>query len=200
MNGEAVAKGRSLFKDRLGDLVASPLITLVDDPTDSRAYTATEVDGEGLAARRNLIIEGGRLNQFVHSSYSARRAGTVSTGNAVRGGFRGSPGCGCMAMQLVPGNRSPEELIASVDDGVLIQMVQGLHSGVNPVSGDFSTGASGLTIRNGSLAEPVREFTIASTLQRMLMDVAALGNDLEWLPMRATGLSMVIHDVTVSGS
>ena len=200
VNGEAVAKGRSLFKDRLGDLVASPLITLVDDPTDSRAYTATEVDGEGLAARRNLIIEGGRLNQFVHSSYSARRAGTVSTGNAVRGGFRGSPGCGCMAMQLVPGNRSPEELIASVDDGVLIQMVQGLHSGVNPVSGDFSTGASGLTIRNGSLAEPVREFTIASTLQRMLMDVAALGNDLEWLPMRATGLSMVIHDVTVSGS
>ena len=200
VNGEAVAKGRSLFKDRLGDLVASPLIMLVDDPTDSRAYTATEVDGEGLAARRNLIIEGGRLNQFVHSSYSARRAGTVSTGNAVRGGFRGSPGCGCMAMQLVPGNRSPEELIASVDDGVLIQMVQGLHSGVNPVSGDFSTGASGLTIRNGSLAEPVREFTIASTLQRMLMDVAALGNDLEWLPMRATGLSMVIHDVTVSGS
>ena len=71
---------------------------------------------------------------------------------------------------------------------------------MNPVSGDFSTGASGLTIRNGSLAEPVREFTIASTLQRMLMDVAALGNDLEWLPMRATGLSMVIHDVTVSGS
>ena len=75
-----------------------------------------------------------------------------------------------------------------------------MDSGVNPVSGDFSTGASGLTIRNGSLAEPVREFTIASTLQRMLMDVAALGNDLEWLPMRATGLSMVIHDVTVSGS
>lgn len=200
VNGEAVAKGRSLFKDRLGDLVASPLITLVDDPTDSRAYTATEVDGEGLAARRNLIIEGGRLNQFVHSSYSARRAGTVSTGNGVRGGFRGTPGCGCIAMQLVPGDRSPAELIAGIDDGVLIQMVQGLHSGVNPVSGDFSTGASGLTIRNGALAEPVREFTIASTLQRMLLDVAAVGNDLEWLPMRATGLSLVIHDVTVSGS
>lgn len=200
VNGESVVKGRSLFRDRLGDSVASPLITLVDDPTDPRAYTATEVDGEGLAARRNLIIDNGVLNTFVHSSYSARRLGTVSTGNAVRGGFRGTPGCGCIAMQLVPGTRSAEQLIGDIEDGVLIQMVQGLHSGVNPVSGDFSTGASGLTIRNGSLAEPVREFTIASTLQRMLLDVAELGNDLEWLPMRATGLSMVIRDVTVSGS
>jgi PmbA protein len=200
VNGEAVAKGRSLFKDRLGDEVASPLITLVDDPTDARAYTATEVDGEGLAARRNLIIEGGRLRQFVHSSYSARRLGGASTGNAVRGGFRGTPGCGCMAMQLVPGTRSAEELVSGVDDGVLIQMVQGLHSGVNPVSGDFSTGASGLTIRNGALAEPIREFTIASTLQRMLLDVVEVGGDLEWLPMRATGLSLVIRDVMVSGS
>ena len=200
VNGEAVAKGRSLFKDRLGDAVASPLITLVDDPTDARSYTAAEVDGEGLAARRNLIIEGGVLRTFVHSSYSARRLGTTSTGNAVRGGFRGTPGCGCLAMQLVPGTRSAAEIIAGIDDGVLIQQVQGMHSGVNPVSGDFSTGASGIAIRNGSLAEPIREFTIASTLQRMLLDVAELGNDLEWLPMRATGLSMVIHDVTVSGS
>ena len=200
VNGEAVAKGRSLFKDRLGDAVASPLITLVDDPTDARSYTAAEVDGEGLAARRNLIIEGGVLRTFVHSSYSARRLGTTSTGNAVRGGFRGTPGCGCLAMQLVPGTRPAAEIIAGIDDGVLIQQVQGMHSGVNPVSGDFSTGASGIAIRNGSLAEPIREFTIASTLQRMLLDVAELGNDLEWLPMRATGLSMVIRDVTVSGS
>ena len=103
-------------------------------------------------------------------------------------------------MQLVPGTRTPEELVAGIDDGVLIQMVQGLHSGVNPVSGDFSTGASGLTIRHGALAEPIREFTIASTLQRMLLDVLEVGGDLEWLPMRATGLSLVIGDVTVSGS
>jgi len=200
LNGEAVAKGRSLFKDRLGDEVASPLVTLVDDPTNALAYTATEVDGEGLAARRNALITGGTLERFVHSSYSARRAGTASTGNAVRGGFRGTPGCGCLAMQLVPGSRSQAELIGDVDDGVLIQMVQGLHSGVNAVSGDFSTGASGLAIRGGMLAEPIREFTIASTLQRMLLDVVEVGGDLDWLPMRAAGLSLVIRDVTVSGS
>ena len=85
-------------------------------------------------------------------------------------------------------------------EGVLISSVSGLHSGVNPVSGDFSTGAEGLRIGGGTLGEPLREFTIASTLQRMLADVAAVGADLEWLPMRAAGVSLVVHDVTLSGS
>ena len=83
---------------------------------------------------------------------------------------------------------------------MLVQDVAGLHSGVNPVSGDFSTGAEGLRIRGGELAEPVREFTIASTLQRMLHDVVAVGDDLEWLPMSAAGVSLVIDDVTISGA
>ncbi len=200
LNGEAVLKGRSIFANRLGEQVAAPGLTLVDDPTNPLAYTASDVDGEGLAARRNLLIENGVLQQFVQSSYSGRRSGTASTGNATRGGFRGTPGCGCLAIQVTPGTRSQEELIAGVDDGVLIQMVQGLHSGVNSVSGDFSTGASGLMIRNGQLAEPVREFTIASTLQRMLLDLAEFGNDVDWLPMRAMGLSAVVHDVTLSGA
>ena len=140
------------------------------------------------------------LQGFVHSSYSARRAGTTSTGNAVRGGFKGTPGVGCLAMQLQPGTRSQAELIADVDDGVLIQSVQGMHSGVNAISGDFSTGASGLLISNGQLGGPVREFTIASTLQRMLQDIVEIGGDVDWLPMRAAGVSLVISDVTMSGA
>jgi PmbA protein len=194
LNGESVVKGRSLFANRLGEAVASPLITLVDDPTDSRAYTASEIDSEGLAARRNVLIKDGVLQMFVHSSYSARRAGTKSTGNAVGGGV------GCLALQLAPGTKTQAELIADIEEGVLIQSVQGLHSGVNPISGDFSTGASGVMIRNGKIAEPIREFTIASTLQRMLLDVLAVGNDVDWLPMRAAGVSMVIADVTMSGA
>ena len=149
LNGESVAKGRSLFKDRLGEAVASPLVTLVDDPTNPLAYTATDIDGEGLAARRNALIVDGQLRQFVHNSYSARRAATLSTGNAVRGGFKGTPGVGCLALQLAPGTRDQAALIADVDDGVLVQSVQGLHSGVNPISGDFSAGAAGLLISGG---------------------------------------------------
>ena len=188
--GENVVKGRSIFADRLGEQVASPLITLIDDPTDSRAYSACETDGDGLATRRNVLIENGVLKMFVHDAYSARRANTKSTGNAG----------GCLALQLVPGTKTQAELIAGVEDGVLIDSVQGLHSGVNPVSGDFSTGASGLVIRNGKTAEPIREFTIASTLQRMLLDVQAVGGDVDWLPSRAAGLSLVISGVTMSGA
>ena len=190
LNGESVSKGRSIFADRIGQQVASPLVTLVDDPTDSRSYYARETDGDGLAARRNVLVENGVLKMFVHDAYSARRMNTKSTGNAG----------GCVALQLTPGTKTQEELIAGISEGVLIDSVQGLHSGVNPVSGDFSTGASGLMIRDGKTAEPVREFTIASTLQRMLLDVAEIGCDVDWLPMRATGVSLVITGVTMSGA
>jgi len=199
LNGDAVAKGRSLFADRLGEAVASPLVTLVDDPTDIRAMTATDTDGEGLATRRNVLVRDGVLEMFVHNAYTARRAGTVSTGNAVRG-FKSTPSVDCLFLSLQPGTTDPATLIAGIDDGVLVQEVSGLHSGVNPVSGDFSTGAEGLRIRGGEVAEPVREFTIASTLQRMLLDVQAVGNDLQFLPMNAAGVSLVVADVTLSGS
>ncbi len=200
LNGEAVIKGRSLFKDRMGESVANPIFSLVDDPTNPLAYTATELDGEGLAARRNALIDQGVLRGFVHSSYSARRAGTRSTGNAVRAGFKGTPGVGCLALQLAPGTRSQAELIAGIDDGVLVQSVSGMHSGVNPVSGDFSTGAEGMLISNGALGAPVREFTIASTLQKILQDVVEVGGDVDWLPMRAAGVSIVIAEMTMSGA
>jgi len=199
LDGDAVQKGRSFLADRLGEQVASPMLTLVDDPTDVRAFTATDVDGEGLAARRNELLVDGVLRMFVHNAHSARRAGTVSTGNAVRG-FRSTPSVGCLALSLVGGTADPAAIIAGIDDGVLVQDVAGLHSGVNPVSGDFSTGAEGLRIRNGELAEPVREFTIASTLQRMLRDVLAVGGDHTFLPMNATGVSLAVADVTVSGT
>ncbi|HWC66871.1 MAG TPA: TldD/PmbA family protein [Acidimicrobiales bacterium] len=200
LNGEAVSKGRSFFAGRLGEVVASPLFTLVDDPTNPLAYTASEVDGEGLGTRRNVLVEAGVLQMFVQSAYSARRAGTVSTGNAVRGGFSGPPRCGCLALSLAPGTKQQAALVAGVDDGLLVQSVQGLHSGVNPVSGDFSTGASGLLIRGGELGAPVKEFTIASTLQRMLLDVVEVGGDVEWLPMSASGVTLVVRDVTMSGT
>jgi PmbA protein len=200
LGGDAVLKGRSFFADRLGDEVASPVLTLVDDPTDIRAYSATDTDGEGLATRRNVLVEDGVLRMFVHNAYTGRRAGTTSTGSAVRGGFKSTPGVGTQALSLRPGTASQAELIAGVTDGVLVQDVTGLHSGVNPVSGDFSTGAEGLRIRGGEIAEPVREFTVASTLQKMLRDVVAVGGDVDWLPMSASGVTLVIDDLTVSGA
>lgn len=199
LSGDAVVRGRSPFADRLGEAIASPLLTLVDDPTDPAAFSATATDGEGLATRPNVLIADGVLQMFVHNATSARRAGTVSTGSAVRGSYRSAPGAGCAALALTPGVATQAQLLERVGDGILIADVAGLHSGVNPVSGDLSVGAEGLAIRGGATAEPLREFTIATTLQRLLTDVDAVGADLEWLPMGAAGVSLVVRDVMVSG-
>lgn len=200
LSGEAVLKGRSMFAERVGDDVSVPFVTLVDDPTEPNAYGATPYDAEGLATRRNVLFEAGVLKGFLHNTYTGRRSGAGSTGSAVRGGFKSTPGAGARALMLDPGTQSLDDLLAGVGDGLLVQSMQGLHSGTNPVSGDFSVGIEGLMVRGGALAEPVREATMASTLQRMLKDIVAVGGDLEWLPGGAAGVSLVLRDVTVSGS
>lgn len=199
LDGESVLKGRSPFADRLGDAIASPLLTFVDDPTDPNSIAATAYDGEGLACRRNVLIDGGVLNTFLHNSYTARRAGARSTGSALRGA-RSLPGVGAQVLVMEPGRRSFDELVASIDHGLYVNSLQGLHSGVNPVSGDFSVGTDGLMIRNGALAEPIREATIASTIQRLLLDIVEVGGDLDWSPGGDAGASLVIGDVSLSGS
>jgi PmbA protein len=199
LDGEAVLKGRSLFAQRVGEAVSVPSLTLVDDPTDPEAYGAARIDAEGLACRRNLLIAGGVLQGFLYNTYAGRRAGRASTGSAVRAGFKSGPGVGARAVAVVPGTQSPAEILASVGDGLIVQSISGVHSGVNPVSGDFSVGAEGMLFRGGEIAEPVRELTIASTIQRMLLDVVAIGNDLERLPSSAAGLTLAIGDVSLSG-
>ena len=200
LSGEAVLKGRSLFANRVGEQVAAAGLTLVDDPTDGRAYGAGRFDSEGLACRRNVLIEDGVLQGFVYNTYAGRRAGVASTACAVRGGFKTTPGVGCRALSLEPGRQSQAEILAHVGEGFLVQSVSGVHSGVNPVSGDFSVGAEGLMIRGGELAEPAREVTVASTIQRMLSDVVAVGDDVEWLPGAAAGVTLAIAGMSLSGA
>jgi PmbA protein len=199
LNGGAVLKGRSLFAGRVGEEVASPLLTLVDDPTDTDSLGAAAFDAEGLASRRNALVEAGVLQAFLYDTWSARRAGTASTASAVRS-YATTPGAGARALAIAPGTLGEEELLARVGDGLLVQGVSGLHSGVNTVSGDFSVGAEGLVIRGGEVAEPVREVTIASTLQRMLRDVVAVGADRRWLPGGTGSASLAIADVSLSGT
>jgi PmbA protein len=200
LSGEAIVKGRSLFVGREGVLVAAPRVTLVDDPTLDAAFGAATHDAEGVPTRRLELIGEGRLDAFLHNVYTARRAGASTTGSAVRGGFKSPPGVGARALHLVPGTLSAEEILASVPEALYVQSVSGLHSGTNPVSGDFSVGAVGLMVRAGALAEPVREVTIASTLQRMLHDIVHVGADLTWLPGTAAGMTLLIGEMSMSGA
>lgn len=202
LSGEAMVKGRSLFVGREGEEVAGPGITLVDDPTLPEAFGAATHDAEGVPTRRVELIAGGRFDAVLHNVHTAKRTGVGArtTGSAVRGGFKSPPGVGARALHLVPGAFGADEILASVGHGLFVQSVSGLHSGTNPVSGDFSVGAVGLVIRDGALAEPVREVTIASTLQRILHDITAVGADLTWLPGGAAGMTLLVGDMSVSGA
>ncbi len=198
LSGESIVKGRSPFADRLGEEVAASILTLVDDPTDPDSLGAEEFDGEGLACRRNVLIEAGRLSGFLLNSTTANRLGVPSNACAVRGS-RSLPGAGAIALAMAPGEGSAERLRAMVGDGLLVNSFTGLHSGVNPTSGDFSVGADGLMIRNGQVAEPAREITLASTIQRLLTGVIAVGGELERLPSGSSMPWIVIDDVSLGG-
>ncbi len=199
LSGDALAKGRSLFAGRSGEAVASAELTLVDDPTIPEAFGASAYDAEGLACRRNVLIEGGALRSFLNNTYTGRILGVPSSASAIRGGYASTPGTGARALYLHPGDLAFPELLAAVGDGFYVQSVTGVHSGVNPVSGDFSVGAEGLMIRGGELADPVREVTIASTIQRMLQSVVAIGNDTRWLPGSTAGLTLAIGPMRMAG-
>ena len=197
-NGEAVLKGRSLFAGRLGGEVGSPMLTLVDDPTDAAASGASAYDAEGLASRRTPLIEGGVLRSFLYDTRWGRAAGVPSTASAVRS-FKGSPGIAARAVAPAPGTLTHDEILAAVGDGLYVQSVSGLHSGVDRVSGDFSVGCEGLMIRGGALAEPVKECTIASTLLRMLHGVIHVGADLEWGAGSCAEITLAVDGLSLGG-
>lgn len=200
LTGDKINKGRSPFVDRLGEQVGASMLTLVDDPTDHRSLGADSHDGEGLACRANTLVVNGVLAGYLYDAYHARRAGLASTGSAVRG-TRGLPSPGLQALSVAPGNDGDlETLIAGVDTGILVFSLAGLHSGVNPVSGDFSVGVEGRMIRDGELAEPISECTVGSSLQRLLLDISKLGSDQTFLPSGVSVPSLVIADVQMSGS
>jgi len=200
LGGEAVLKGRSVFAGREGEVMGAAGVTLVDDPTRTEAFGAASHDSEGVPTRRTTLIDEGRIAAFLHNTHTGNRAGTASTGSAVRAGYRSTPGVGFRALHLVPGPDPPEALLAAEPELLYVQTVSGLHSGTNPVSGDLSVGAEGLMVRGGAFAEPVREVTIASTLPRLLRDVTAVASDERWLPGGAAGVSVLVREMTISGT
>ena len=199
-SGEAVAKGRSFFAGRIGEQVGVPGSPWSTTPPTrwptGRRPTTPKGSPAGGRPHRQRDADGLPVRQVAGS-----RAGDPSTGSAVRGGFAGPPGVGCRALASTPGPEGYDEdgVLSAVGEGLFVQSMTGVHSGVNPISGDFSVGAEGLMIRDGKLAEPVREITVASTLQRMLRRRWRVGADVEWLPGIAAGLTLAVADMQVSG-
>lgn len=199
---DAVQRGRSLFAGREGDEVADPALRLADDGTDPDGPSSAPFDGEGVPTRRNALIEDGRLLGFLYDSPTARRAGRATTGNARRGSYRSPPSVGTTNLVIEGGERDLAGLAAQAGDGLYVTDVAGLHSGVNPVSGTFSVGASGRLVENGELGTPVREITIASDLVSMLKAVRAVGSELRWVPFGGSVKAppILVGEMAVSGA
>jgi PmbA protein len=200
LSAESVLKGRSLLADMVDDTVASEMVTLVDDGRLIEGPAVAPFDDEAVATGRTVLIDGGTLRRFLHNTYTATRAGARSTGNAGRASYRSAPGVSPSNLFLEPGSVTGEALIAGVERGVYVQDVTGLHSGANPITGQFSVGAAGLRISKGALAEPLREMTIASTLLDVLRSIIGVGADLRFFFGGAGSPTVVVGEMTVAGT
>jgi len=197
VNAESVQKGKSMFAGKEGQAVASGAFTLVDDATYQNGISSFPFDAEGIPTRKNIIVENGVLCNFLYDTYTANKAGKKSTGNARRGSFRTLPSVGTTNFMLLPGAKKPEELIGDIEEGFYITEVMGMHT-ANPISGDFSVGASGLMIENGSLTYPVRGVTIAGNLADFLKNIDAVGNDLRFFGAKAAP-TVRLESLSISG-
>ncbi|QRN86547.1 TldD/PmbA family protein [Clostridia bacterium] len=197
-SGENVMKGKSMLKGKLGDMVMADCIQIVDDATLKNGVMSSPSDGEGMPSQRTVLVHQGKLETFLHNTYTARRMDTVSTGNAARGGYSTGIGVGSTNLYIEAGKASPEELIASVKRGLLVTGLLGVHT-ANPISGDFSIGAAGMLIEDGKKTNPVRGVVISGNLLSLFKNVEALGNDLTFFAGKGAP-SMLTGKITVSGN
>ncbi|MGF1469289.1 MAG: TldD/PmbA family protein [Sandaracinaceae bacterium] len=176
VNGSAIWRKSSYLLDRVGSEVASPLCTMVDDPLRARGPGSRAFDGEGLASRRNVVVDQGVLKTYLLDSYAGRKLDLASTANASRGAS-GGVGPSTTNFLLEPGDQSPEDLLRSTPRGLYVTEMMGF--GFNAVTGDFSRGAAGFLIEGGELAAPVSEVTISLNLDALLKAIDAVANDLD---------------------
>lgn len=195
-NGDAIYRGASFFAGKLGQQVASPSITLINDGTLPGLFGSSPFDGDGLATRRTVLIEKGILRSWLLNTYTGRKLNLPSTGSAARG-LAGNPGISTHNLFLPAGEQTPEEIIAAIPQG--LYLTEFLGRGINMVTGDYSRGASGIWIENGELAYPVQEITIAGNLKDIFQNITAIGNDLEFRSSTACP-TIRIDGLTIAGS
>jgi PmbA protein len=195
VSGSAIYRGASFLVGKMGEQVASELVTVVDDAIMPGLFGSSPFDDEGVESRRTVVIDRGVLKSYLLNTYSARKLGMKTTGNASRG-LSGNAGVGPGNFYIESGVAPPEKMIAGVRSGLYVTELIG--TAANTVTGDYSSGAAGLWIDNGELAYPVSEITIAGNLKRMLMEIAQVGSDLEFRGSIASP-SIFIQEMTVSG-
>ena len=177
VNGDSVYRGASFLAGKLGQKIAGDNVNIIDDGTIAGGFGTSPFDGEGVPTRRTVVIANGVLKSYLMNTYTAKKLGLQTTGNASRG-LAGTPGIGPGNYFLQPGSKTPKELIAGVKEGLYV--TEFLGQGVNLVTGDYSRGASGMWISGGELAYPVEEITVAGNLKDLFFNISEIANDLEF--------------------
>ena len=183
LSAESVVKGKSFLAEKLGQRIASERLDLMDDGLMEGGFGTAPFDAEGVATSRKALIEKGTLTTFLHNCYTASRMGVKSTGNAGRSSYRSSVGVVPTNLYMKPGKDTPEELRSGMGTGFEVLELQGVHVGLNPVTGEVSVGAKGRWVENGRAVHPVREVTIAGTMEDILKGIVGIGSDIRFTPL-----------------
>ncbi|MDD4835089.1 MAG: TldD/PmbA family protein [Lutispora sp.] len=198
-----VQKGMSLLKGKVGTHIASKAVTIIDDPLMEKGLSSAPFDAEGVPSYTKTVVEEGRLNTLLYNLKTALKDGVKSTGNASKGSYASPVGVSPSNFYIKPGQKSLGELIKALEDGVLITEVQGLHSGANGVSGDFSLGAKGFQIKDGNKVKPIEQITVAGNFYSLLQDVIEVGGDLKFGMPSGSGCfgssSLIVKELAISG-
>src|SRR3989440_4983680 len=195
VNGDSVYRGASFLAGKLGQKIAGDKVNIIDDGTIPGGFGTSPFDGEGIPTRRTVVVENGVLKSYLLNTYTAKKLGLQTTGNASRG-LAGTPGIGPGNYFLQPGTKTPQQIIAGIQDGLYV--TEFLGHGVNLVTGDYSRGASGLWISGGELAYPVEEITVAGNLKEIFFNISENGKDLEFSGAVACP-NITIDRLTVGG-
>ena len=181
-SAESAQQNMSLLKGKEGTAIAAGIVTLMDDPLVPGGFGSRPFDAEGSASRTKAVIDKGVLTTLLHTRKTAKKQGVEPTGNASRNGYSGAVHVGPTNMFLKPGEKTLDELMAEVGEGLVITSLGGLHAGANPLSGDFSLLSNGYTIEGGKRGRAVERVTVAGNFYEVLKSIRAIGSDLE-LPL-----------------
>lgn len=198
-SGDAVQKGLSLLKGKEGEIIASDIVNLVDDPHLKDGLASVAFDDEGVATVKTYLIQDGKLNTLLHNLKTANKAGVKSTGNGFKASYASPISVSPTNFYIEPGVNSLEEMTKKIDKGLIITDLAGLHSGANSITGDFSLAAKGFYIENGVKTHPVEQITVAGNFFTLLTDIEEVGDDLKF-PMSSVGSpSIMIKELSIAG-
>ena len=201
-NAKSAQKGLSLLKDKEGTVIASPAVTLVDDPHGTVGLASRPFDDEGVATYKKNVIDGGTLTTLLHNLKTAKKQGVETTANACKGGYAAPVGIAPTNFYFAPGAVSFDELLKTMGDGLVITELQGMHSGANQISGDFSLSAKGYRVENGVKGRPVNQITVAGNFYQLLKDIVLFADDLEFRMPGASSFgspTFLLNKMSVAG-